>query len=255
MSPKIKNILIFVGIGGVLFGGYFFFMGREEAATSNLVSTPVSILPGTVPPVTTNSAPAMGGDFLAILLNVKNLKLDDKIFSDPAFQSLTDSSITLIQDGNEGRANPFAPLGSDLIAVIEENDDLTGISDLLPNTPPTQNIPSVPVGSVTAAEKEVYIAAILNRQKILSSGDVSKIKDYIKAMAKTPEDVKEIEALTNKEILESSMLMKVFSMTEVQLRSPAAVWTVTANEVKVSLKTSDNTTISSGLEKINGKWY
>ena len=54
-------------------------------------------------------------DFLNLLLNVKNIKLDDSIFADNAFNSLRDSSIVLTPDGNEGRPNPFAPLGSENI--------------------------------------------------------------------------------------------------------------------------------------------
>lgn len=79
-----------------------------------------------VPDLVSSSGPAgtdqSGGsaapdDFLASLLNVQNIKLDESIFSDPAFASLHDSSILLIPDGTEGRPNPFAPIGSDAAAV------------------------------------------------------------------------------------------------------------------------------------------
>lgn len=58
-------------------------------------------------------------DFLALFSNIKNIKLNDAIFSDPAFISLHDSSITLTPDGNEGRPNPFAQFGSDAIAPAQ----------------------------------------------------------------------------------------------------------------------------------------
>jgi len=128
MSPKIKNILIFVVIGGALFGGYFFFMTGEDAATPSLVQSP--ILPNTNTPVATDGTPAVGGEFLALLLSVKNIKLNDGIFADKAFQSLTDSSIILIPDGNEGRPNPFAPFYSEDISIVtntpEENTSSGG---------------------------------------------------------------------------------------------------------------------------------
>lgn len=56
---------------------------------------------------------AIAGDFLNLLLNVKNIRLDDSILRDPSFNNLRDSSITLIPDGNEGRPNPFAQFGND----------------------------------------------------------------------------------------------------------------------------------------------
>ena len=57
-------------------------------------------------------------DFLTLLLSVKNIKLDDAIFFDVAFNSLHDSSITLIPDGTEGRPNPFAQFGNDNVAPV-----------------------------------------------------------------------------------------------------------------------------------------
>lgn len=50
-------------------------------------------------------------NFLSLLLSVKNIKIEDSIFSDPAFVGLRDSSIYLNPDGTEGRPNPFAPVG------------------------------------------------------------------------------------------------------------------------------------------------
>ena len=47
-------------------------------------------------------------DFLNLFSGIKNIKLNDAIFSDPAFNSLRDSSIVLVPDGTEGRPNPFA---------------------------------------------------------------------------------------------------------------------------------------------------
>lgn len=52
-------------------------------------------------------------DFLTVLLSIKNINLDDSIFSNVAFMNLKDSTILLVPDGNEGRPNPFAPIGTD----------------------------------------------------------------------------------------------------------------------------------------------
>lgn len=52
-------------------------------------------------------------DFLTVLLSIKNINLDDSIFSNVAFVNLKDSTILLVPDGSEGRPNPFAPIGTD----------------------------------------------------------------------------------------------------------------------------------------------
>lgn len=109
MLSKIKNAIIFLSIAILLILVYVFFIKKspEGASLVSSVNNPISTTNST------SSLPALDKDFPPLLLNVKNIKLDDSIFSDKAFQTLTDSSITLIGDGNEGRANPFAPLGAD----------------------------------------------------------------------------------------------------------------------------------------------
>ncbi|MES2315608.1 MAG: hypothetical protein V4486_02630 [Patescibacteria group bacterium] len=110
--PNLKNIIIFIAIGAALVLGYVFFI-RKPPEDSNLLTTTTSAtpidasIPGASPDLT------VGQDFLNLLLNVKNIKLDESLFADPAFATLRDSSIVLVQEGNEGRANPFAPIGSD----------------------------------------------------------------------------------------------------------------------------------------------
>lgn len=58
-------------------------------------------------------------DFLALFSSIKNIKLNDAIFSDPAFISLHDSSIILTPDGTEGRPNPFAQFGNDATMPVQ----------------------------------------------------------------------------------------------------------------------------------------
>jgi hypothetical protein len=114
--PTIKNIIIFIVIAAVFVGAYFYFTKGSSTDTASLVSAPVNTFPinmNTPAPIN-NSAVAQ--EFLSSLLNVKNIKLNDAIFTDNAFISLHDSSIVLTPDGNEGRPNPFAPLGNDVVA-------------------------------------------------------------------------------------------------------------------------------------------
>jgi hypothetical protein len=112
--PKIKNILIFVVIGAVFALGYFFFIRKDPEPAPLVSSNPTSSPLGENAVVPGMSDQALAQDFLNLLLSVKSIKLDVAIFSDAAFAKLDGShSITLVQDGTEGRPNPFAPLGSD----------------------------------------------------------------------------------------------------------------------------------------------
>ena len=117
MVPKIKNIIIFVVIAAAFILIYIFFI-KPSPDQGSLVSSPSGT---SLPSVNSsgtdtsipNGTPMVAKDFLTLLLNVKNIKLDDTIFSDLAFNSLHDSSITLTPDGTEGRPNPFAKFGND----------------------------------------------------------------------------------------------------------------------------------------------
>jgi hypothetical protein len=105
--PKIKNIIIFLIIAIALILIYVFFI-KPSSDQNNLVLTTsgTSALPNV------DGTSSVTQDFLTLLLNVKNIKLDDSIFSDPAFANLHDSSITLVPDATTGRPNPFAQFGA-----------------------------------------------------------------------------------------------------------------------------------------------
>ncbi len=110
MMPNIKNIILFTSLGVALVLLYVFVI-RKSPDEANLVFTPTG--GPDAGDLSELSLSSPGRDFLPILLNVKNIKLDDSIFADPAFMALVDGSITLIPDTDEGRPNPFAPLGSE----------------------------------------------------------------------------------------------------------------------------------------------
>ena len=113
MFSNIKNIIIFVVIGGILVFVYiYFFQGNLEE--DNLIFSN-SLVPGEAP-TADGASISVGRDFISLLLNIKSITLNDSIFTDPAFITLRDSSIILIQDGTEGRPNPFAPIGSEVTA-------------------------------------------------------------------------------------------------------------------------------------------
>ncbi|OIO29590.1 hypothetical protein COX93_03270 [Candidatus Nomurabacteria bacterium CG_4_10_14_0_2_um_filter_30_12] len=112
MSSKIKNIIIFTVIGVSLILVYIFFI-KKAPDQGNLISS--FSTSGIVPENTgiQDGDSTVSQDFLSVLLGVKNIKLDDSIFSNKSFINLHDSSILLTSPGDEGRVNPFAPIGND----------------------------------------------------------------------------------------------------------------------------------------------
>ena len=116
MSSKIKNIIILVVVAIALVLIYIFFIRKGPEAATLTSTSGAPVIAGTDTTSTGTQVSKAGDDFVAVLLSVKSIKLNDDIFKDPAFISLRDSSITLVQDGNEGRLNPFAPIGSEATA-------------------------------------------------------------------------------------------------------------------------------------------
>ncbi len=109
MISKLKKIIIPAVVVAVLVAGYFFFFKKTPGDDASLVSSATT--DPTTGAVTSDPNSGANQEFLNILLNVKNIKLDDSIFSDPAFIVLHDSTIILIPDATTGRPNPFAPIG------------------------------------------------------------------------------------------------------------------------------------------------
>ena len=112
MNQKIKNIITFSAIALALILVYVFFIkGNGEEGNLTSSADPLGSSASTSAPDQNSS---ISREFFNVFLNVKRIKLDDAIFSEPSFLSLRDSSIELIPDGTEGRPNPFAPIGSDI---------------------------------------------------------------------------------------------------------------------------------------------
>lgn len=144
MIPKIRNIIIFIAIAVAFVLIYIYFI-KSSVPEANLVSSPASTaLPdinGTLPSINTTDDSLVAKDFLTLLLSVKSIKLADAIFADPAFISLHDSSIVLIQDGTEGRPNPFAQFGNDTGSA--PSGDLS-TTPTVPEAPVAPTVPSTP---------------------------------------------------------------------------------------------------------------
>lgn len=141
---KPKNIIIFIAAGAILVLIYVFFIKPSPEPTGLVSTSTTSVTGDTTLPEGTSGDTLGTNDFLVVLLNVKNIKLDDSIFSDPAFATLRDSSIILTPDGTEGRPNPFAPIGSDS-TVPAGNTNTTnttnGTTNTATTTPPATGTP------------------------------------------------------------------------------------------------------------------
>lgn len=119
MSKGLKILLMFLIL--VVFGAIAYFVLGGEDASLNVSPTSSPLQTSTNQPVSGLAsqntpeidADQIGQEFLTQLLNIRSIKLREDIFSRPAFISLTDFTIELVQLGNEGRVNPFAPFGVD----------------------------------------------------------------------------------------------------------------------------------------------
>ncbi len=103
-SSKALNITIVVFLVVFAVVGYLF-LNREKTPESSLKSeaTPAASTPQS------EALNQANKQFLDNLSNLKAVTLDDSIFSDPAFVSLTDFGLKLVPEP-KGRDNPFAPL-------------------------------------------------------------------------------------------------------------------------------------------------
>lgn len=136
-------------IGGVLVGGYVLFTQTKSANEPALVGSSGSLADaeGTLKEEDSEIAK----ELLGILLNVKNINLNDSIFNEQAFISLRDSTILLVPDGNEGRPNPFAPIGTDISLGNTLPATPVVVSTPTPTTtttPPTSTTPTTPTTPV-----------------------------------------------------------------------------------------------------------
>ncbi len=150
MSSTIKNIIILIVVAVALVLVYIFFIKKAPVQDATLTSstTGAAVVPGAGTTSGASDTAAISEDFITLLLNVKSIKLDDTIFSDQAFISLRDSSITLTQTGDEGRPNPFAPIGSEAMGLpvdLGTGGDTT--LPVIPSTIPPTTSPITPPAS------------------------------------------------------------------------------------------------------------
>lgn len=110
-------VVILLVVGALV---YFFVLKEpsnpETIATSGLVSTNTGQSTGSTS-ATTGSNDA-GNQVVVLLRNLSTIRLDDAIFKTPGFALLRDISINLPPVTNQGRRNPFAPVGGDAVTEV-----------------------------------------------------------------------------------------------------------------------------------------
>lgn len=100
LKNNLKNILILTVVLAVSFYAYsYFFGGAEESVGALSVTEPTGV------------GGAVGADLLVILSDLRTMKLDESVFSDPVFRSLKNFRVELSSE-SIGRDNPFAPIGA-----------------------------------------------------------------------------------------------------------------------------------------------
>jgi len=100
MSNFIKqyqNIFVIIGLVVIAFVGYSFFVTGDS--DNPLVVQDID-----------QSQTAVEQELLSLLLELRSIQLNTRLFSDERFQSLQDFNQDIVSEP-VGRSNPFAPLG------------------------------------------------------------------------------------------------------------------------------------------------
>lgn len=91
--PLFKNKLVVGLVAAAAIGGLLYWWSGSDSA----------------PVLTEEIESPLSSDLLLALGNLSTIRLDETIFTDPVFQSLTDFGVTIPPQAT-GRRNPFAPL-------------------------------------------------------------------------------------------------------------------------------------------------
>jgi hypothetical protein len=95
MSNGLKALLLILGIVLVVFGVYYFVSQSSIAGDSVDVQNEELV--------------RRSEKIVSDIATLDSIRIDDEIFTDPRFMSLTDTRVSLVEVAT-GRSNPFAPL-------------------------------------------------------------------------------------------------------------------------------------------------
>ncbi len=101
MLNQYKNVIIFAVGVAALYAGYSYFFGGAVQTTLQ----------------TTSIVEGAGGniELVSLLQKIESITIDDAVFSDPVFRSLTDFAQTISIEP-AGRIDPFAPIAGGRVA-------------------------------------------------------------------------------------------------------------------------------------------
>jgi hypothetical protein len=112
-NMKIKTaVTVFIAVF-VLMVGIAIFKGKSSSAQDTADLT------------VAETSDSVGREVLALLDDLRKIKLDDSIFKNPMFQELEDYSVTIPAE-LKGRKNPFNPIGVDDIIMPATVGSSTG---------------------------------------------------------------------------------------------------------------------------------
>jgi ABC-type antimicrobial peptide transport system permease subunit len=124
MNKGLKTLLIILGLVVVAAAVYFVLGNSSQEQSTGLVSG------GTNEPVASPISQAgstitaeIGQEFIATLLSLQSINLDTTLFSNPAFVTLENRTLTFEDIQTNGRPNPFAPIGTDPVPVAPEPEE------------------------------------------------------------------------------------------------------------------------------------
>ncbi len=111
---KIRNILIFLLILGVIVYAWNSFSSNNTPASGDLLTVEEGNSDVLAGETVAGSADDVGQGFLDTLLSLRTIKLDRSLLDRDSFKSLRDFTKELVPQNNQGRPNPFAPIGTDV---------------------------------------------------------------------------------------------------------------------------------------------
>lgn len=136
MNSTVKKIIIGAVVLIVIIGIYFFTSNNSQTTTT-ISSSGLSTQSGGV---VTNLSDQITKDtsFIATLFSLNKIQIDTSILQSVSFQSLTDNTVDIVNDGLVGRVNPFSPFDvapantSTTLPNITNGSAVTPTSTILP---------------------------------------------------------------------------------------------------------------------------
>ncbi len=132
-KKTIQKIFIGLVIAVVLLVAYAVLNGNSVDRNNSTLSS--SIKSGSLGQIQETDTALANAEILRILGAIKDINLEDDIFTNPVFKELVDSRFSIPRPLRIGRPNPFFPIGFDSIAesnqasVEESSNNLNNIPE------------------------------------------------------------------------------------------------------------------------------